>query len=285
MIAVAKPKSKAPAAWLVVSEKERGEAIAAYKGKKAGDKVEFTFKAYGHDLLRDALNEIFFYKCAYCESGYGATQPVAIEHYRPKGAVTEGKKKLRGYYWLAADWDNLVPSCTDCNSERYHVYPDGSRQKRGKANQFPIANPKKRARGPKSSLAAEGAWLLDPSSGVGALDPERHLEFLHGEDAGVVRPALVAGKESRHGKESIFVYALDRPRLVSGRRDFARRFLSHCRNTENSLRRHEERPGDAALKEEYELNLMELRDYLTGASPYIAMVRQLITRKYPKLKL
>ena len=40
------------------------------------------------------LEKVIFYKCGYCESYFGATQSVAIEHYRSKSEVAEGKKKL-----------------------------------------------------------------------------------------------------------------------------------------------------------------------------------------------
>jgi hypothetical protein len=39
---------------------------------------------------------IFFYKCGYCESYFGATQPVAIEHYRSKARERKGRRSCVG---------------------------------------------------------------------------------------------------------------------------------------------------------------------------------------------
>ena len=44
-----------------------------------------------------------------------------MEHYRPKARVSTEQGDKPGYYWLAARWENLLPSCTDCNSPRKQV--------------------------------------------------------------------------------------------------------------------------------------------------------------------
>ena len=70
----------------------------------------------------------FHGKCAYCEGRIVNTQPGDIEHYRPKGGVTDedcrpvmvdsnGGEEVPhpGYYWLAYEWSNLLYACSDCN--------------------------------------------------------------------------------------------------------------------------------------------------------------------------
>ena len=86
------------------------------EGKKPG------FTRYKHDTVKEALEALFHGKCAYCESDYAGTQPVDIEHYRPKGEV-EGVPDHPGYWWLAAEWENLLPSCIDCNRKRRQKTP------------------------------------------------------------------------------------------------------------------------------------------------------------------
>src|SRR4051794_24811090 len=73
----------------------------------------FKHAVYKRAAIRNALNAAFAFKCAYCESGYGGTQPVDVEHYRPKGKVVTptGATIKAAYYWLAATWDNLLPAC------------------------------------------------------------------------------------------------------------------------------------------------------------------------------
>jgi hypothetical protein len=82
----------------------------------------FTFAAYKGDDVRQKLEALFHGKCAYCEARFEITGPVDIEHFRPKGGV-EGEAGHRGYWWLAASWTNLLPSCIDCNRRRYQATP------------------------------------------------------------------------------------------------------------------------------------------------------------------
>jgi len=91
MIRVLKPTNQIPGDWLTKASSERDAALKAFKNPNSKAARSFAFKAYGDPLLRKALNAIYLYKCAYCESFYGATQPVAVEHYRPKGEVIEGR--------------------------------------------------------------------------------------------------------------------------------------------------------------------------------------------------
>jgi hypothetical protein len=124
-----------------VKERERATAFYADPGNQSNS---FPFKAYKADDVVAALEQLFRGKCAYCESSYAQTQPADIEHFRPKGAVMierPGERPHRrkpGYYWLAAEWDNLLPSCIDCNRARTQDFPDDDlRLVRGKENRFP----------------------------------------------------------------------------------------------------------------------------------------------------
>ncbi|WP_199084350.1 hypothetical protein [Bosea sp. ASV33] len=127
------------------------------------------------------LIALFDEKCAYCETNITSNQPGDVEHYRPKGRVvdenlkpvpfthpTRGAMDHPGYYWLAYDWDNLLPSCTDCNRRRFHGEDEGAA---GKADRFPISGPRACAPGQE---AGEEPLLIDPS----VTDPAEHLKFL-----------------------------------------------------------------------------------------------------------
>ena len=292
MIHVKRPQAMAPSDWTRKAVAERKAAIAAYrvaaaafrKSRKKGKRFEFMFPfaIYGDVLLRDALNAVYGYKCAYCESYFGGTQPVAVEHYRPKGEVIEGSVRLKpGYYWLAATWKNLLPSCTDCNSPRRQVTKDEKKVVRGKGNFFPLAPGSRRARAPGQEKR-EKPLLLHPE-----LDqPGKHLDFpTDRERAGIVRPMLQRGRPSPKGEASIDVYALDRPQLVRARKNFADRLLSHLRNTRNSERRFRANPGDSDLEQEYRENIADLVKFLAPDQPYSAMARQLAKAELPGLKI
>lgn len=184
-------------------------------GKKA--KTGFVFSIYKKDAVRAVLHKLFHGKCAYCESRYAAVHPMDVEHWRPKGAVfeTDDRKSIRsfGYYWLAASWSNLLPSCIDCNRERTYLDPvTGNVDYLGKGNWFPLS-------GGTRALAegeekGEEPLLLDPCS-------DRPRDFLQFTDTGVVVPIREAGRRPR-AEASIKYYGLNRAELVLDRRERVR---------------------------------------------------------------
>ncbi len=197
---------------------ERVAAEAHYGSGKFG----FKFEVYGADSIKAAFTTLFHGKCAYCESRYTKTQPVDVEHWRPKEAVeVESGARLRvtkpGYYWLAADWDNLLPSCIDCNRRRrqYEGLAETGRINLGKKNRFPLADESRRAKAPGEE-AGEEPLLLHPCRDR----PEEHLLYPEGEESrGVVQAALQQGSPSLKATKSIEVYALNRRDLVLARRE------------------------------------------------------------------
>lgn len=154
----------------------------------------FDFDRYRSADVKRALDEIFHGKCAYCESFYAKTQPVDVEHYRPKGKVDDADEH-RGYWWLAMDWENLVPSCIDCNRKRGQRTPRPDQQNSmvalnndgdfargktfntGKQSAFPLATGSPRAKWDKDhkdvDLSLEKRLLLDPTRDA----PDEHLVF------------------------------------------------------------------------------------------------------------
>ncbi|UQI28495.1 endonuclease [Pseudomonas bijieensis] len=151
-----------------------------------GDKAP-SFAVYKSDSVKKQLDELFHGKCAYCESFYASTAPVDVEHYRPKGAVHEDATHP-GYWWLGMDWENLLPSCIDCNRKRKQSMPKLSaklltlqEQQRGfshgvlvssgKKDSFPVLGT--RASTEASSILNEYPLLLDPCGD----NPDEHLKF------------------------------------------------------------------------------------------------------------
>lgn len=203
--------------FVAASKDHPPKPVRKGRGRK---KNSFKFKAYSDASVRRALNNLFNGKCAYCESRYASVHPMEVEHWRPKGAVFEDDngKKLRsfGYYWLAATWTNLLPSCIDCNRIRSHVIgTDGSSEMLGKGNWFPLAKGSKRATlaGEESS---EQPLLLDPCSD----EPSEHLRFL--DNGFVISRRNVDGSARERGEASIRFYGLNRPELVLDRLERAR---------------------------------------------------------------
>lgn len=239
----AKERAKARAHLLVAMQTvaQGGRRPKAYK-----------FSTYKDEAGRLALETLFQGKCAYCETHYASQAPVDIEHYRPKGGVEDDPDHW-GYWWLAADWMNLLPSCIDCNRRRYQILPTPGTVslvdlrnsgkpiwQTGKDIAFPVV-PGTRALGlgedPDQELLNERPYLLDPCRD----DPDGHLEYLvdspvpfglvlprrlHPEAPDAL-PLIAAGADidagivpahvSVRGAVSIQVYGLNRLGLVQAR--------------------------------------------------------------------
>lgn len=188
---------------------ETNEAIEHHKNGTATE--TFKFKTYNDSKLKDALKAVFP-KCAYCESSYGAVYDGDVEHFRPKGQVSEKEPQKPGYYWLANDWDNLLLSCQHCNQRRKHqLFGETSLKSYGKLDQFPLSDEEKRVKGHDTWLDGEEEeekvrLLLNPCKD----NPEEHFEY---EDENGV---IITSTDK--GKFSVKVYALQRVLLVQERK-------------------------------------------------------------------
>lgn len=233
---------------------------------------KFEFAHYKHADVKVAMEEDFYRKCAYCESYYAATQPVDVEHWRPKSEVEEedGSQTKPGYHELALDWDNLLPSCIDCNRVRYHRDAvTGELRKLGKGNRFPLRDPA--ARG---DVANEDPLLIHPCKDR----PAEHLAW-NPKDASVL-DAL-----TEKGRMSIEVYGLNRYDLVAGRRDALFRLRLHLRQLE-TLARLKAKPGNTdrqtwLLDQFIEEELLALKAFTRQDGPYSEMCKEEVRRTLP----
>jgi hypothetical protein len=229
-------------------ERTEIEKAREYYTQNPLPKKAFEFKRYKEFPVCRALDELFHEKCAYCESTYRAVDSRDVEHYRPKGGVTEAPKHP-GYWWLAAVWNNLLPSCPACNQSRYHtVFDSGitieefeqARRRKpdrlsGKANSFPLLG-KNWANAENDNIAAEDPLLINPCD----RDPENHLEFVFDWDRtsyiweadpinALVRPKLKAGKPDQYAQTSIAAYGLNRAGLIRERAEHLKILQLLCR--------------------------------------------------------
>lgn len=260
---------------------ERAAALDFYSHWDGEGKFD-RYRVYKNDDVQEALEGAFGHKCAYCESYYGATQPLAIEHYRPKGAVTiDGDKVPPGYYWLASEWTNLLPSCTDCNSPRRQDLPTGTGTA-GKANAFPLSSEDSRATRPGEE-SGESRLLIHPY-----LDwPEKHLDFVWGTGTvhdGWVQPGRSpSGRASTKGRVTIEVCALQRRGLVAARRARLIEVVAHLESVveaHDNVARH---PDDPTLLEQYERRLADTARLVEDHAPYSVMARQVVAAYYHRL--
>lgn len=223
------------------------------------------FKAYRRATVRKRLVDLFHRKCAYCEHRVLAIAHGDIEHWRPKKAIqlSDGTKRDRGYWWRAADWENLLLSCTLCN------------QPPGKGIKFPVADEGLRATGPDDE-AGEEPLLLDPTTD----HPENHLEIAtDGERRGLVVPLHDGGSEDRKARSSIDVFRLNRPDLVVERREALSQAVSLVLDVRLALRTIEALPPGSLRSDQLATlrsKLKDLHDKVTPASEFLALTRPIV---------
>lgn len=243
MIRVKRP-TEGPADLIEKGGNELERARSHFEGTPPNP-AGFNFATYKLTSVKDALEKMFHGKCAYCEAFYASTQPLDVEHFRPKGAVVDVADH-RGYWWIAMDWQNLLPSCIDCNRKRNQVTPEGDTSQvrlrdnaarftssatvsSGKKDSFPIAATGTRAMSRAASLESEKPLLLNPCTDY----PDQHLSYffdLKNLVSFVVARPLAGDADysgpnglSLKGATSIHVYGLNRLRLVQARTEMLRR--------------------------------------------------------------
>jgi len=160
------------------------------------------------------FSEAQYGKCGYCESYVLATDTGDVEHFRPKGKISEllaeGREQpgtsnvegrhleevsARGYWWLAYEWTNWLFACDRCNVG-------------WKRTLFPVAE-----RQDPAPDVEDTALLLHP---YGKEDPADHLAF---DEFGQIS----ATSESRMGLETIRALGLYRESLRNPRKKIAAR--------------------------------------------------------------
>jgi uncharacterized protein (TIGR02646 family) len=271
------PRGPCPSVPTSSGGRETSRAVAFFAEPANADK-RFGFSAYKSRAVKQALEQMFGGKCAYCETDYAATAPPDVEHYRPKGSVLRGDGSIKqpGYYWLAATWSNLLPSCIDCNREREQAI-DGRRSLSGKACRFPVADETARATAPGEE-SREQPLLLDPTTDT----PDDHLEFI---DGGVVRPRLVGHEESVRGRQTIDVLGLRRMGLTRRRAERLRWVDLAAARLNDRVAELAVDPTNDTFREQVRRELKEIRRLVRGDSEYALMASQRVRELLPDIDL
>jgi uncharacterized protein (TIGR02646 family) len=183
------------------AEEARRKASADYEKAKIQERIEFDYEIIHHKEVIEALQSLFHEKCAYCESPIGLTQPVDVEHFRPRlqAINSDGKIDPYHYFWLAYEWANFYSACSECN--------------RSKGSRFPLKGPRASIGAGLDELAKEEPLLLNPCEDA----PEQNLVF---SSDGMVTSA------TEKGRVSIEIFGLNRTGLVVARRDEYIRLMS-----------------------------------------------------------
>ncbi|MCB1850940.1 MAG: hypothetical protein H6963_01380 [Chromatiaceae bacterium] len=245
-----------------------------YEDPNWNGKTSFDYKRYKHDDVKKALRELCHDKCAYCESDFAVVSHEDIEHWRPKGAVilANGTERKPGYYWLGANWNNLLPSCQHCNRRSRHKDArDPTIEQTGKQNLFPVADEAERWTNPDMPNG-EQPLLLNPCED----HPE---EYLFVDQNAVICEKRADGLWNQRAHESISIYGLNRVELVNDRLEHRSLVVALIEDLEWAIRCWH-RSKDNNEREDHrqfiERKLVMLAKQRGNASPYLFMKRPLI---------
>ena len=260
--------------------KETLRANIYYNVPNAHKLKPFKYSVYSHKEVKDTLIELFRGKCAYCESLFLHVYSGDVEHFRPKGAVSSENGLLKpGYYWLAANWDNLLLSCRNCNQKLKHLtYGESVKKTMGKMNQFPLIDESKRIRSHNDILSNEEPerLIIDPC----IENPEDY--FKYHVRTGVIKAKSTAKKKKRMANTSIEVFVLQRVPLVQARERKSIEIKAQMQRIKEALKnvsKHLDN-NDRAIKHYYDRilkkELKKLNGFLSLDAEYIGLARQMI---------
>lgn len=254
-----------PVKW--VTKAKELEALVA-KAKTPAERTALIDKHEKHwrdDSIRDWLLQQFNDKCWYTEAR-DAVSPVHVDHYRPKGRVTEADGTQRdGYWWLAFEWTNYRISGHFVNVKKNDFFPlvEGACAKPGDA----------------VSLKLEAPVLIDPLS-----DSTRLISFERDEVACKAVPAAgVPAVDTKRADDTIKLLGLNiRPRLSRKRADYWDRCRGHISEHVNAdgpqvLRLIDQTKAKLRLKEmiQYDVEFSSVAEACirkNAPEPLIAMV-------------
>jgi uncharacterized protein (TIGR02646 family) len=279
-------RGQSPASLLTIGVAEFNAARLHFDG--TGRQDGFKFKAYNEADVKAALRAMTSGKCAYCEADYDATQPVDVEHFRPKGAIDTAVGWIQpGYWWLAAAWENLLPSCIRCNRKEHQRLFDGTELASGKANRFPLMNEALRASA-IGDEAREDPLLIDPS----VEDPSEHIRFIDDDGRCIAVPVEPdpQSRSARKARASIDIYGLNRSGLVRDRSRYMQWAKVSLARLERLVRRLDAQTANGQDESsEITESINEELDYLDGLTcgeyPYAGMLWSLIEPKLAELNL
>ena len=253
------PKTDSWQKWRQQCDVKTDELIQRHE---AGEQITIG-NLYKHSRMQEIYKrqeKPFHGKCAYCESDVLVSQHGDIEHWRPKGAVTDEHNKTvyirdengtvsphPGYYWLAYEWTNLLLSCVLCN-QISSSKPLGKLI--GKGTRFPVKGDYARRRGEETT---EEPLLLNPAEE----DPDTHLSV--DVTIGIMIP------KSERGRISIEILGLNREALVVAR--------YRCLRSVESLVKEWRTAGTVIGRREAELRMERIR---RGKEPYSAAGRAIL---------
>lgn len=255
-----------------------------YYEKLTGKFVAFKHRVYTKKDVIKALEDQFEGKCAYCESIVDVTSPIDKEHFRPKGSIVDKANNIQikpGYYWLAADWDNLLLACPNCN--RTGTFEDSNAEEfvAGKLDQFPLSDESKRCSyGDNLKEEEKVRLLINPCVDY----PEALIAY---DKFGMILPdKSVTGHDKLKVETTIKVFGLYRSKLVKERKEELLRIENTLQNLIDNYNDYlSSQEGDkTAYLERIERNFAELKRLKGKKRQYLGIKRYFVREKLEQLR-
>ena len=158
-----------PDDWLEDARQVTAELRAAKTDEERNEIIDKNGKLWRDDRVRNWLLAIFHNKCWYTEAKESVSA-IHVDHYRPKGRVTDlAKNQHDGYWWLAFDWTNYRICGQLINVKKSDVFPLSEVQRASSDN--------------PASLKLEATILIDPIT-----DDARLISYEMDEDGCIAVP-------------------------------------------------------------------------------------------------
>ncbi|WP_350289591.1 hypothetical protein [uncultured Croceitalea sp.] len=241
----------------------------------------YKFSVYSDRRVKEALITLFDGKCAYCESRFLHVYSGDVEHFRPKGKISDADNPKPGYYWLAADWENLLLSCRNCNQKLKHLTVGATdKETMGKMDQFPLDDGGVHVQNHAKDISSEEPFrlLINPC----IENPEDY--FKYSMESGVIMPKSTSIREKKMALESIRVYVLQRVPLVQARERKAIEILAQIQRVKEATKNVSDHLDDNSdLKKIYfdkilKKEIKKLKQFLSPGEEYLGLAKQIINK-------
>lgn len=268
------------------------------KTGKRGARIDEGYSVYSDTKVRKVLLRMFHGKCAYCESRITAIYSGDVEHFRPKGEIKEAVNSKPGYYWLAAEWNNLLFACPFCNQTNTHEIIDGGIVKEvvlGKLNQFPLISETYRLSHTHGNMyftdkiAYQRAFELEESERLllnPCVDNDVERFFKYEDDGAIVINDGLNLIEQQKSEISIRVYALHRLNLSQARRERIIQIKAQIKRVEQAIKNFNDHIDDVVeekriwfegiLREEMKI----LKRFKNSDQEYAGLARHIIDKYF-----
>src|SRR5262245_1336693 len=92
--------------------------------KRAQQRFSFNDTPLDAPAVKEPLIQLTSGKCAYCESPFSPRRLI-VDRFRPAMAALalNGAVSHDHYWWLAYEWENLLPACADCSRSKGTRFP------------------------------------------------------------------------------------------------------------------------------------------------------------------